>query len=442
MTQTEEKYLWENATIVFDTSALGDSYAISFSAQQHFVEILKYLKERIWIPAHVKLEFEVHHIKFLHSAMPDRYKSEDKIDRLWKLYCEELSNLTSTLTIGEEMHPYFDSKALSDLNDAIDNQKDNYSKINSIIKDQYQARREEIEKAAKEDKLYEVYKIFKKGDAFSIDELIALAKEGEIRYKRLIPPGYMDSKEKHGIQKFGDLIVWKEMMRYAKSQSQDVILISDDVKEDWNTDPEDVSKGPRMELVKEFQNETGHRFWKYTLAQMIEKLELYYAEDKSLLPLFGHLEKVHYQMQLKEIMRRHKERMDNLTVLKCSYCGHVFVVGKDELYLEWEPDGSSERPMGVEHEYVATDAVMCPHCENQVDLEFHIWEYPIGAFNYQQIDAHGANVIKEMDLSEEVDFFDDDLDYCESCGEYKHINPENGMCDDCYDREWEEMMNE
>lgn len=441
MTADEEKDLWENAIIVFDTSALGDSYSLSFSAQQHFAEILKYLKDRIWIPAQVRLEFEIHHTKFLHSAIIECYSAEDKLNSLWQKYSDELSKFMSSLS-GEETHPYFEEKALERFKEAVKRHNEIYVEIQSIIKDQFTDRRKEIQKAAIEDKIYEIYKLFEKGVEFSVTDLIEIAKEGEQRYKKSIPPGYMDSKEKHGIQKFGDLILWKEIIRYARLNSKDIILISDDVKEDWNVDQDDPAKGPRTELIDEFQKETGLRFWKYTHGQMIDKLEIYYAEDTSLLPIFGQLEKVHYQIQLKEIMRRRKLKMDNLTILKCSRCGHLFDVDKSDLCLAWEPNGTNERSMGVEHEYLAVDGIDCPCCRKQIELEFHVWEYPVGAFNYQSIDAVGADVIKEMDLSSEVNFFDEDLNYCEICGEYRYVNPENGICEECYERKWKEAMKE
>ena len=53
---------------------------------------------------------------------------------------------------------------------------------------------------------------------FSINQLINIYEEGEIRYKYKIAPGYKDIKKKDNennneflIRKYGDLIIWKEI---------------------------------------------------------------------------------------------------------------------------------------------------------------------------------------------------------------------------------------
>lgn len=66
-----------------------------------------------------------------------------------------------------------------------------------------------------------------------IQEEINLIKEGEIRYKYNIPPGYKDGK-KSDISKFGDLFIWKEIIEFSKSQQhKTIIFITNDLKEDW-----------------------------------------------------------------------------------------------------------------------------------------------------------------------------------------------------------------
>lgn len=98
----------------------------------------------------------------------------------------------------------------------------------------------------------------------------SLQVEGEKRYKLGIPPGCMDAdKEKphipgefrHGKifhkRKFGDYLIWDQIINKAKSEKLSaVVFITDDVKEDWwyriNTDgPKTI--GPRPELVEEIR---------------------------------------------------------------------------------------------------------------------------------------------------------------------------------------------
>ncbi|WP_204277464.1 PIN-like domain-containing protein, partial [Escherichia coli] len=64
--------------------------------------------------------------------------------------------------------------------------------------------------------------------------LAVLKKEGEDRYAKKIPPGYKDAKKDAGeFDKYGDLIIWKDMIGKAKADKRPILFISDDAKEDW-----------------------------------------------------------------------------------------------------------------------------------------------------------------------------------------------------------------
>lgn len=100
---------------------------------------------------------------------------------------------------------------------------------------------------------------------FILSELVDLFEEGEKRYKYLIPPGYIDSKkDEEDItkrRKFGDLIVWKEMLQHISNKGKDLIFVTNDVKEDWWE--LEITKDPieaRKELQKEFKEVTGQEF--------------------------------------------------------------------------------------------------------------------------------------------------------------------------------------
>ena len=94
---------------------------------------------------------------------------------------------------------------------------------------------------------------FRIGDEFSYEDMIKIAREGAIRYSEQIPPGYEDD-EKIGLQKYGDLFFWKQVLKYAKSNPKySIILVTNDTKEDWF---EKDKKTPRFELLKEFNSLT------------------------------------------------------------------------------------------------------------------------------------------------------------------------------------------
>lgn len=103
------------------------------------------------------------------------------------------------------------------------------------------------------------------------EALAAIVQLGEERYARQQPPGYKDGG-KESPSRFGDLIIWMEIIRHCTEQeggARSAILVTDDRKEDWWSRREDQLLGPRPELFREFRQETGADFWMYTSADFL-----------------------------------------------------------------------------------------------------------------------------------------------------------------------------
>ena len=96
-----------------------------------------------------------------------------------------------------------------------------------------------------------------------------LYSEGEKRYKENIPPGYKD-KAKPNNDKYGDLVLWKEMLYKCQSDAKDLIFICDDRKEDWWLEHQGKTISPRPELLKEFNSETKRECHFYKPFQFLE----------------------------------------------------------------------------------------------------------------------------------------------------------------------------
>lgn len=90
----------------------------------------------------------------------------------------------------------------------------------------------------------------------------------------------------------------------------------------------------------------------------------------------------------------------------CCDCGHVFDVDLDELEPLWEVEETQEREMGTESLHEATCTVECPACHEEITLTLHVWEYPVGVANMQEILADGAEVVQECDLRRVVELED------------------------------------
>ena len=108
------------------------------------------------------------------------------------------------------------------------------------------------------------------GRGFDEQQLKKLFDECELRYAEEIPPGYKD-KNKHPNptktselrSNFGDFLFWRQTMDWSKAEAKDVILITDDQKEDWWLQVSGKTVSARPELIAEFCEETGRQILFY-----------------------------------------------------------------------------------------------------------------------------------------------------------------------------------
>ncbi|MBT3053650.1 MAG: DUF4935 domain-containing protein [Candidatus Thiodiazotropha sp. (ex Codakia orbicularis)] len=270
LTDDEFKALWENAIFVFDTNVLLNLYRYQSSTRDSLFAVIERLAERVWIPYHVGLEFQRNRLKVI-AAQHKRYSEVQKI------VTSSIASLQSELD-GLQLkkrHSHIDPDKLIQ---GIEKTKNEFLSELGVLEEQsisvssHDAIRERI------DKLFSG----KIGSApTSQDEMEDLFKEAEIRYKNAIPPGFEDSKKDDtnpddftygGItykRKYGDLIVWKQLISYVSSESiKDIIFVTDDTKSDWWRFIDSNGRknvGVRPELTDELYREARvERFYAYS----------------------------------------------------------------------------------------------------------------------------------------------------------------------------------
>lgn len=95
------------------------------------------------------------------------------------------------------------------------------------------------------------------------------------RYKDQVPPGFMDGKNKDGVRKYSDLIIWKEILNYARNQEKDIVFVTDDVKADWWDEA-----GFHAKLLAEFEK-TGRRITPMKSMKLLSLIATEYHIEKS-----------------------------------------------------------------------------------------------------------------------------------------------------------------
>ena len=430
LTEEREKNLWNDAIFVFDSSALLDIYFVPKTARAKiYTDVFERLSKRLWISSHIQYEYMKNRESCIDKPISEKYTPlKEKIqginiEALVSVKKTELSNKIDEISREskkEDKHPYIEQTeinkfkenidaAISQIELSIDKVSEQIEYFKQNVLKQIKDAEDEVTSVKDSDDVFEAFnKFFEIGREYSYDEILEITKEGKHRYDFKIPPGYGDEKEKKGIQIFGDLIIWKQILEYSKKVKKPIIFITNDIKkkdEDWcylETGTKDRIFAPREELIKEIKDFSGVDFWMYSLSQFLYNANKYLKSDI----------KEDVIQNVSEFLNT-KDKKEECLKFKCDKCKKIRKYRKSYFNLDFECVDSFERNMGPENHYVAEEYLECK-CGNEIHITFEVWEYPIGAHNYDSIEIYGAKLIESFYFT--VNFyneFDDDNFSCE-----------------------------
>jgi predicted nucleic acid-binding protein len=250
----ELSQIWSDGIFAVDANVLLNLYRYSSATRKELEKALEIIKDRIFIPHQAAKEFLRNRLTVTAGQASEYAKSIKSISEL-------LSNLSS-----KDRHPFLPDQELPEF--------ETYSK--KLISSLESQQKLLFDKFSEDEILDFVDNLFsdKTGSPFEDSVVSKLAVEAEERYKNETPPGYKDSK-KDGLgdqyRKYGDFLVWKQIIEYAKTKSKPVIFITDDKKEDWWLEQSGRTIGPRPELIEEFHKETNQKFWMYSVDRFVQE---------------------------------------------------------------------------------------------------------------------------------------------------------------------------
>lgn len=246
------KEIWEDALIVFDTNALLNLYRYKEETRNQFIKVLEFYGDRLWLPYQVGLEF--------HN------RREGIIDDTANVYGDFETDFTNAIdnAVNQVLEHYSNMEHIDK------------TEIKKIINRGKVSISKKLKKQQKEHPDFKLNDVVldaitclynnRIGADLSLEELDKVYAEGEMRYAHKVPPGYADAKEKAKFgrrAKFGDLILWKQVLNKSKESKLDVIIVTNDQKEDWYAKNEGRHT-PRKELIQEFFDFTGHNILIYS----------------------------------------------------------------------------------------------------------------------------------------------------------------------------------
>lgn len=263
-----QQKLWANCLFVLDTNVLLDLYRFSDSARDALFKVMESLGERLWIPYQVAAEYFENRLGVIEAQS--------------EAYAKSIAGLKAAkekFNAGSR-HPFVSDEVFNKFIDSYDlmiNELEGKQKtyLSFVGDDLVKAKLGTILNG-------------RVGEPYSEERLLEIAEEGEGRYAEQVPPGFQDGGKipeakttKLKLKKFGDLILWKQIIEKAVASDKPVILVTGEKKDDWwlKSDKRLISALPA--LSKEFMGAVKKDFYLYATDRFLVKANEYLEQNTS-----------------------------------------------------------------------------------------------------------------------------------------------------------------
>lgn len=261
-----------NTVIAFDTNSLLNVFRFTPKASNSFFKVIDQSKEYLYIPYLVALEFHFHKKQILEGNNKNVQSAKDVIEKRWKKLGDDFSKdifKGFSFRNGKDASKEMEKKIARLIWETINTEDEKIKKEAISLIDEVKKNQEEL--------YHDLISVIEErtGDRYSQDFIDDVQKEGKGRYLNNIPPGY-DDRNKQGYRrynnvkyelKYGDLIVWKDLIKRSKENKdiKHVILVTSDGKSKnknellYKIDEQTI--GPRIELLHEMREEGEAEFY-------------------------------------------------------------------------------------------------------------------------------------------------------------------------------------
>ncbi|MGF9872889.1 PIN-like domain-containing protein [Bacillus tropicus] len=274
--QDEFKDIFNDCYFVIDTNVLLNLYRYSEITADELLEILKGVSDRLWMPYQVGVEYHFNRVNVI-------LEQQLAYDNICQKIDSQATELISKFKKGlNNRHPKIHADTIAQ------KMQDSFNEIITDLKQDKEKHPNLLSEDRIRDTLNELY-AGKIGDPYTQEQLEKIYEEGAERYKKKMPPGFEDEKDKKDktkeydgivyLDEFGDLVVWKQIIDKAKNDQKPIIFVTDDVKEDWWQIEKGRTIGPRVELLNEFRREVDVPFYMYKSEQFINQIQLHLSEE-------------------------------------------------------------------------------------------------------------------------------------------------------------------
>jgi len=246
-TEKEVESALTSGLIVLDTNVLLSAYRFAEEAREQLISVIERLADRLFLPHQVGLEFHRRRIE----VMRGYGSSYDKVLGVVK---EKQRELDDSLT--EPLRQLANRASLLDaqLDEALNRLTASLKPLRLYIEELLDNHK--LVESGPDAVLARLQAVFagRVGSPFTPEVEAQQRQKFAVRADQKIPPGYKDAPN------HGDYFVWRQSLDEAKHRNAATLLIvTDDVKEDWYLRVQGQTVGARPELVDEAFREAGSR---------------------------------------------------------------------------------------------------------------------------------------------------------------------------------------
>lgn len=248
--EDEINAIWDGGLLTLDANVLLDLYRYNAKTREDIVKAVSFFGERVWLPAQAAREFIRNRNRVIVSADKTFSDANAAIDDLRKSYTTAREKLR-----GYRLMP---REGLEEMSEKIEAAIDYAS-------EKVMAAQTAHPEYLKSDPLLDwILTTFdgRLGAEPSQEEWVDIRKSGESRMLAHVPPGYED-RVKDGDQKYGDYLMWRQILDHARTVKMPIILVTSERKEDWWEVQSGKTIGPRPELLEEAAKVSGQRILIY-----------------------------------------------------------------------------------------------------------------------------------------------------------------------------------
>jgi PIN like domain len=248
--------LWTECVFTFDASALLDLYRLTPDTREAVLNILDRLKDRLWLAHQAGLEYHDNRIQVIATGLASYSRIPELARELAKTYRKNFDIYRQYRWIEADRWAAVLEEAVKKIEDMI-------SKEKPVLKGFPQT-------DPVEEKLNEIFD-GKVGPPYNDMHDIYL--RAEQRLQLSIPPGFKDASLKKDFHRYGDVVLWLQILDYAKAQKKNIIFVTSDAKTDWWLVRDGKTVGPRPELLQEMHATAGVTFHMYSPDRFVEYAE-------------------------------------------------------------------------------------------------------------------------------------------------------------------------